>query len=932
MRVVFSLKRSSAIEPATALLLPEHAVDALLDICVQLGRDHLPAIYPVTDGFVLKLRAPTTASYPGTIRLRGLAEDLLIPVDAELIPTLHEDEARGLVRDRGLIFLPGGRVLAYAPREPLALSSLVALGRIDRQSWQPFPAAREWAATIRRINLELPEPPAEEILEQAGQDIGSEDPRPDDSSLSSKVAGRGGLIAGQCMVGLGRLFHSRRLTELGTRLIQAALSLAPRLSEGLFGRQEAALRWLLREFREGNLEKALRRALPLLGSDQRGTTRAGGFRLPFHNLFYSLRNLLGRDEVAAVWYGGRDLQADLLQEYRRAAELAAAQGDHRRAAFIYGKLLRDFRSAANVLLQGGLCRDAALLYLTKVGDNLAAARAFAEAGEIDRALELYRQAGEHLLAGDLLRRAGEEEAAIVEYEIAAGELVSSQQDYLAAGLLLLSRAARPDLARPYFATGWAKRPGKNYLACAIKLAALDADEGKADELVSLLTEAEKYLLPPGNTSAAAGFLNEIARLADHPNLAAVRDDLRDRTLLDLAVKLRQRAEGEVRPGNLVSDVLGHAAAWDAAVVRDAGYALKTALERARPPALRQPQASSAARLQIGQGLVTAACVAPGSGDIFVGFRHGAVYCFRPSRNETVHLPGSASGRVASLATDAEAKLVVVLREREEEQAPSTLMSYRLALDEMYQIEGTIDSGSVNCSLAPLIVAHAFLPMVGMVGIWNEVQLSFLRGPLLTRWGNLEGPQAGMDLSSALLLPLVQHRPQTLSVLLFGPNYILYAEEPLRQRRSWTASRWLYGDLGWTPCIPEGSSLRSVPISWVQSERSHVELAGLTSTGALHWSHLDLGRSEAEIRIPAHNGWARVEGFLATTLLQPGRLAAVSRSAIYWVRAGSKEFSTWATTRGDFSRAIACFSSYRTRELIVICSDGVALRVPVPGSA
>jgi hypothetical protein len=108
MKVVFSLKRSSTIQPATALLLAEHAVEALLRLCVQLGRHRLPAIYPVADGFLLKLQAPTTASYPGTIRLRGLADDLLIPVDAELVPTLHDDEARGLVRDRGLIFLPRG--------------------------------------------------------------------------------------------------------------------------------------------------------------------------------------------------------------------------------------------------------------------------------------------------------------------------------------------------------------------------------------------------------------------------------------------------------------------------------------------------------------------------------------------------------------------------------------------------------------------------------------------------------------------------------------------------------------------------------------------------------------------------------------------------------------------------------------------------------
>jgi hypothetical protein len=541
MKVAFHLRRLQVSEPATAFLLLGHAVDSLLDLCTRLGCDPLPAIYPVADGFLLKLPRPTRASYPRTIRLRSLAGDLLIPVDAELIPSLHSDEAQGLVRDRGLIFLPGERVLTYAPNEPLPLSKLLTLGQSERQTWQSLPAPRQWAERIQQIRLDVPDLPAEEILEGGAGDIGTEDLRPEDSGLGSKILGQGSMIAGKGMMGLGKLLHSQKLTNWGAKLIRNALDLAPRLSEGLFGRQEAALRWLLREFREGNLQRALRRALPLLGSGERGRTVSGGFRLPFHNLLYSLRNILGiGDGVVGVWYGGADIQAELTLEYRKAAELAAASGDYRRAAFIYGKLLRDYRSAANVLLQGGLCHDAAILYLTKVGDHLAAARAFAAAGELDRAVELCRQAGEHLLAGDLLRRAGEEEAAVAEYQAAADELVSSHQDYLAAGELLLSRAARADLAGTYFATGWEMRPGKNDVPCATRLARLLAEKEAADELLGLVSEAEEYLVTPGNDVAAAQFFNEVARLAEQPTLAKVRDDLRDRSLLALAVKLLRR--------------------------------------------------------------------------------------------------------------------------------------------------------------------------------------------------------------------------------------------------------------------------------------------------------------------------------------------------------------------------------------------------------
>src|SRR5262249_50198220 len=151
------------------------------------------------------------------------------------------------------------------------------------------------------------------------------------------------------------------------------------------GRQEAALRALLRDFREGNLDRALRRALPFGETGERGGVPSSGAHLPENNLAYSLTDILGSGGgPAGYWLGGHDVWTELAEEYRKAARQAARRGDFRRAAYIYGKLLRDYRLAANTLLQGGLAHDAAVLYLTKVGDSLAAARAFEAAGEVDR--------------------------------------------------------------------------------------------------------------------------------------------------------------------------------------------------------------------------------------------------------------------------------------------------------------------------------------------------------------------------------------------------------------------------------------------------------------------------------------------------------------------------------------------------------------------
>jgi hypothetical protein len=336
------------------------------------------------------------------------------------------------------------------------------------------------------------------------------------------------------------------------------------------------------------------------------------------------------------------------------------------------------------------------------------------------------------------------------------------------------------------------------------------------------------------------------------------------------------------------------------------------------------------RLQIGQGLVTASCYAPGTGDIFLGFQDGDVYCFRPSRSEVVRLPGSLSDRVASLATDAQAVLVVVLRDGD--PAPTVLTSYLLTAEDEYRVEGRVSLGQANYCLVPLICP---ISPGHVVGMWNEYQLSFLRGALLAAWGSLHNPAEGIDLCSALLLPVTGWPHLDMRILLFAPNYVRYCEKPRRERHHWTAHRWWHGNLGWTPCIPEGSSLRSVPIAWLQSEKSHLELVGLTSTGTLHWSLLDVGRAQAadevqsEIRMLAHNSAVRPEGYRAATLLGPGQVAGVSRSHIDWLRAGSREIAHRSVTKVDLHTAVACFPSYGTRELIVVCSDGEVVRVAIP---
>jgi tetratricopeptide (TPR) repeat protein len=952
MKVPFRLRKLPAAEPATALLLAAPDVDAVLHLCARAGTDPPPDVFAVADGFLLRLRQPTTAAFPGTVRLRGLADNLLLPVDAALSPALHADEAAALVRDRGLVFLPGGRVLAFAPREPLGLSALLGVEHLARRPWRALPAPRPQAERLQGIVLNLPGPGPEDLLAEGGADIGTEEPRPDSAGAAAQALGQAQLQAGRGLVWLGGLLGLPGLARLGAGWIQNAVSRVPRLTEEILGRQEAALRALLREFREGSLERALRRALPFGHDEDRGVAAPHtGTSLPVNNLLYSLASLLGGvgGRGGGVWLGGYDVWAELNREYRKAAEQAAQAGDYRRAAYIYGRLLRDYRQAANVLAQGGLHHDAAVLYLSKVGDELAAARAFEAAGEVDRALQLYRQRGDHVLAGDLLRRLGDEDLAVVEYQRAAAKLAEARSGDLAAGELLVRRAGRPDLAVPYFQAGWDKRPDGSALPCGLHLARLYAAETPPARLRGLLAEADDFLGAPGQDGAAGQFCNEIARLAEADHLADLRDDLRDWALMHLAAKLRQRAELKMRSGDIIATLFGQSGAWAPALVSDANHAWRGAINQPAAPPVQARTPAGVISVCVGSGTVTAACFAPATGAVFLGFESGEVACFRPASGEVMPLPPDTlaprGAVVTSLAADAKGRMVVACRESR--QTSMSLSSYAQDADGTYQRQGNVFYSRGTSWLTP---ALARLYDDCFAGLWDGDKLNFCRGPLLVYAGSVAPPRDSEHVSHALLLPglwsqpddpgmhpvsqeinldaEIRSRPGSLTALLLDAGVLWCGTVRPGEQLAPAHTGMTRFPFPWRPSRPEGSSLQFAPLAWLVHGPNSAELAGLGENGSVYWSALHLGDLEQRGAY-ATNVSVRAEGYLAAALLRPGFVAGVARRSIDWLRCGPKQFTLHSATKVFLPSAVACFPSHITRELLVVCRDGVVVRVPAP---
>jgi len=845
------------------------------------------------------------------IRLRSLAENLLLPADAELVPALLADEAAALGRQRGLLFLPGGRVLEFNPRAPLPAAALLAVPNLQRADWLPLPPRPPLADRLTQILLEKPDTTPEALLEAGGEGIGTEEPRPEESSAPARTLGNVTFGLGKGLAWLGNTLHLKGLARAGAKLMAGAMNLAPRLSEALLGRQEASLRDLLRDFRAGNIERALRRALPLGGNTDRGAAPAQSNRLPRNNIFYSLQDLLSRDSGRpSIWFSRFDAWSELEREYRKQAELALRAGDYRRAAFIYGKLLRDYRSAAAALAQGGLHRDAAILYLARLRDTQAAAREFELAGEIDRALDLYQKGGEHALAGDLLRRAGEDELALDEYRLAAHKLTAAGHGHYQAGELMLTHAQRPDLAQEYYQAGWeGRRRADSPMPCAVRLAQLLGRQQAMEKLLGLVTEAETFLADQGSDNEAAEFFNEIAHLATIPALAPRQEELRDRALLGIACRLRLRAD-EGRLGDLAAKIFAPAGEWSAALVSDATFAVKTHTRPPQPPsgpALAASVRSLAAQaaltwttLPARARVVTAVCQAADTGYVFVGFRSGEVFCFRPQRGEILLLADERNPGL-SLATDAAGEVLVVLSRKSADQRLLTSYSgHRPVASHTVKISNAWLSGSVEDQ---------------SVALCSESEVSIFNATsLLPSYSNFDASNLAID--AALLLP--SWEISDLERASSGPTLVALGAGDFIYLGNLQCPRPETCPLGWRTnvCQPGLAKFHKAPNQW--------ELAGVLDRAWVFW--LDIELRPGLLPRVATRTIAGTEEVRAVTLIEAGLLVAVTDTAIQWHRHSGAGFTVVATKTHALPRVVACYPHYRGNELIVVCANGTVARV------
>lgn len=911
MDIPFRLIRRESVLPTQALLVPSVEVRDLLEVVAAVGGGW-PAVFPLAGRFLVVPAGPFPATIPGTIRLRRLAGELYIPADSDLVPSLRTDEAVDLTASRGLVFLPGGPVLGFDPARPLPESATLSLGPIRRREWTAFPERPEQPEKLHAIRYDAPPDAIVAILE-AGQPDGTnplggeipEDARPPAGSTGQRISASTQFAMGQFLNWVGRNFGIASWAQAGANMARRAVEQVPRLSEKVFGEQEAALRELLRQFQAGDIEKALRRA-PIAVPDPDGKPAqiGGGSTLSEKDARYSLRSLLGTGGVAGVvWLGGGDVWGQLAAEYRKLAEEAVRTGDFRRAAYLYGVLLRDPRQAAKVLDSGGLHRDAAILYRDKLHDRAAAAACFERAGCWDEAVAILQELEEFEKAGDLYRRIGEESAACEMYGLAAEKLARAGR-YLAAGDLTRGKAGNLDRAESYFRQGW-ENGGSDALGCGGRLVEDRIHAGEWDDLRAIVDQAEIRFAPP-RADEAGRFFSHLTETADHRAPKPVAADLRDRAKLALAVHLRDTARTGRSATAAISTLFGNHAAWSAPVVRDAREALRR--ESATKP--RGSEGTSYPRVQLVRGPVSAAVVARGTFDLVVAGAGGEVAIFWADGGEVEAVPGKVSGSPAALACGGNARTFVVLATNSDGcflsgfRKPSSSTGW-----DSWDNERVVNPDRNIPYLEGSLFDLGDLHRLGLFRLRNGSSQVLYSAPKLETIGTL------LDASGANPVPV-------------------FAQSFKDSQWIWS-DRWLRVDtvstqLPWLPAVPAGSSFVFPPVDWLTPAPDTLELAGIAEDGAVYWT--EAKREESYLTASTSTATTPA-GYQAACLIRPGLLAAITAdNHVHWLRAdGSPTLRRWGPTRvlADPGRAVFLAHRPTTNEVVVVFDDGSATRIPKP---
>jgi hypothetical protein len=864
-----------------------------------------PVMYRAGDGILVVSPTLSSGVFAGTIRLKAISDNTYIPIDSELIPPFLPDEWVALTREKGLIFLPGNRVLSFDRSRPIAPRDWLSAANVRRLAWQPFPERPSLPDRIFRI--EHPSTPAAVIeilndgkpdgaqpLAGAGEegDSVSEDDRPPRAGIGARVAAGAAMVAAGMLVAMAKLFNAPNLAKKAADLARRAMESVPRISERLLGEQEAALRNVLRQLKSGDIEKALRKAPIAVPDPDRPGRIDTTSRLSDRDTRFSLRDLIsGGSGGSSTWLGGGDVWYQLANEYRRLAAEAIRKGDYRRAAYLYGVLLRDLHGAAAALEQGGFDREAAILYRDRIHDAKKAAAAFERAGESDEAIRLYESINQFELAGDIARRIGEDARADSLFHRAA-ETYAAHGRYLAAGDLVRKKIGSSTLEKDYYQTGW-ERDLSESIECGMRIMGDYLAEQDWVAANHFLDHAEDRFSRP-RTKDAAIFFNSLRRSADSFAPEPFCDDLDDRIRIFFAKHLRESPSQSQWP----LELFGSAGNWPAPVGRDAIAATTKSVE-SQTDKLPHP-------FPIINGDVKHVAVSQSTRDIIIATNQ-KIIAWSPDSLSTRIVTTSLTTPVMGLSVTDAAEFIIALSESAQGLA---LSSHRIAGNDHYHRMGvsSIDAEEWTTLFLPPAIRGS---TPDLLAVCIDGKRHLFRGSHLFRLPVGESTdRIGTDL-----------------VVDVSPSYVWEwsAGEIVRYDVTDEFGDRYFGRPGWRPYITE-SNFRK--LDWMVAGWDELFLCGIDREGDLYWTACD-DRLEKGLKVAVTMSST---GYSAACLMSSDRIAATTTdNRLHWLRPSGKAIRPFAKPieLDTSSPVFALVARPAAQEVIAIFVNGTALRIPVP---
>lgn len=401
----------------------------------------------------------------------SVSEGFYIPADAELFPIVSPEEIGRIKLWDIQFFYRGTGLVGFEHEDAQVLSDLVEMPGQDERVWVAALPTVPALPQLRAVALEQIE--GFDAVDQLKSlvDIKPLSEIPESDDLKNKwSAGTVKILKPLINLGIWILlilaFIGKFILQLiGFLLPRAVSAMANRATPSLLQQLEG---WInkrmdaLEKQRDTELNRlvklfdkdkdlALQYAIPLSSAYlDRGKARSSG-KLTRRSLNFNF-NSFGFWGAADAWDIG-NYQWVLKQKYEKAATDAMAEGDYKRAAYIYAHLLADFSRAAKALEDGKHYREAAAIYKDHLKNMLHAAQCLEKGGLLNEAIDLYIKLEHYETVGDLYLRLGQEDKAAKYFE----EVISSSLksgDHLKAAEIIESKFGDLERSQAVLLEGW----------------------------------------------------------------------------------------------------------------------------------------------------------------------------------------------------------------------------------------------------------------------------------------------------------------------------------------------------------------------------------------------------------------------------------------------------------------------------------------------